>query len=140
MNAAEILKNHQLKKTSPRVTFINALQTSQFPLSENEVKGKMGELYDRITFYRSVNTLLEAGVIHRIVADNTTVKYALNHCNEGHRHEADHVHFFCEQCKALVCLNDIKIKSYSLPVGFVEKECDVVIKGLCIICNPQTAQ
>lgn len=135
MNAAEILKIHQLKKTSPRVTIINTLQTSQFPLSENEVKEKMGELYDRITFYRSVHTLMEAGVIHRIVADNTTIKYALNHCTEGHHHEADHVHFFCEQCKALVCMNDIKIQSYDLPDGFVKKDCDVVIKGLCTSCN-----
>lgn len=139
MNATEILLNHQIKKTSPRVSIINALQKSDFPLSESEVKERMGDLYDRITFYRSVQTLIEAGIIHRIVAGHIT-KYALNHCRDDHQHETDHVHFFCEQCKALVCLNEIKIQSYSLPVGFVKKECDVVIKGLCTSCNTQTEQ
>lgn len=135
MDAIEILQNHQLKKTSPRVAIIQALQTSLNPLSEAEVKDKMGALYDRITFYRSVLTLEEAGIIHRIVADNTLVKYALNHCEKGHQHKTDHVHFYCEKCNSLVCLNAIKTQFYQLPEGFTNTQCDVVIKGLCDKCN-----
>jgi Fur family transcriptional regulator, ferric uptake regulator len=136
MNATEILQNHQVKKTSPRVSIINALQNSDFPLSESEVKERMGDLYDRITFYRSAQTLIEAGIIHRIVAGHVT-KYALNHCGDGHHHETDHIHFFCQQCSALVCMNDIKVQSYPLPEGFTNKACDVVIKGTCRLCNQQ---
>ncbi|HEX3006052.1 MAG TPA: transcriptional repressor [Bacteroidales bacterium] len=135
MNAVEILQSHQLKKTSPRVAIVQALQESLLPLSENEVKAKMGDQYDRITFYRSVQTLLEAGIIHKIVADNVTVKYALNRCDDEHHHEADHLHFFCRQCNSLECLNEIKIQRYGLPKGYVADECNVIIKGLCNKCN-----
>lgn len=134
MEAAEILQNHHLKKTSPRVSIIEALQTNPNPLSEAEVKEKMGALYDRITFYRSVQTLEEAGIIHRIVADNTVVKYALNHCEKGHQHTSDHVHFYCTKCNALVCLNTIKTHAYELPEGFTCSHCEVVIKGMCNNC------
>ena len=135
MEAIEILQNHQIKKTSPRVSIIQALQTSQNPLSEGEVKEKMGALYDRITFYRSVQTLMEAGIIHRIVADNITVKYALNSCDKGHKHQTDHIHFFCQDCNSLICLDEVKTQRYSLPKGFTAQECDVIIKGLCNKCN-----
>lgn len=135
MNAVDILQNHQIKKTSPRVAIIQALQASIHPLSENEVKDKLGDLYDRITFYRSAQTLMDAGIIHRIVADNIPVKYALNHCNEGHQHTVDHVHFFCQQCNSLVCLNETKAQPYSLPNGFTTEQCEVIIKGLCDKCS-----
>ena len=135
MNAVEILQSHQLKKTTPRIAIIKALQNSLSPLSENEVKEQMGEMYDRITFYRSVRALMETGIIHRIVADNVTVKYALNKCGKQHHHKADHVHFFCLQCNSLICLNDISTQPYKLPKRFTAQECDVVIKGLCDKCN-----
>jgi Fur family ferric uptake transcriptional regulator len=135
MNPVEILLQHNIKKTSPRVAIIQALQKGGIPLSEAEIKVEMGDLYDRITFYRSVKTLMEAGVLHRIVVDNTTVKYAMNHCEECHRHEPDHVHFFCKKCHALQCLNVTKIPTYDLPNGFMADEYEVIIKGLCINCN-----
>ncbi len=140
MNAVEILQNHQLKKTTPRVAIIRALQESTLPLSENEVKEKMGDMYDRITFYRSVQTLMKTGIIHRIVVDNVTVKYALNHCEEKHHHKTNHVHFFCYKCNVLICLDDVKTQTYQLPKGFTTRQCDVVIKGLCKTCNLEHIQ
>lgn len=137
MRALEILQNHQIKKTVPRVAIIQALQASSIPLSENEIKEKMGDMYDRITFYRSVQTLMEAGIIHRIVADNVTIKYALNHCGEIHEHKIDHVHFSCRQCNLLVCLNDVRPQPYMLPNGFTADQCEVIIKGLCDMCTPK---
>jgi len=135
MEAVEILQNHQLKKTTPRVAIIQALQTSKAPLSENEVKEKMGNLYDRITFYRSVQTLMEVGIIHRIIVDNITTRYALNFCNNKHQHIVDHVHFFCQQCNSLICLNDVKLQNYQLPNEFIAEQCEVTIKGLCDKCS-----
>jgi Fur family ferric uptake transcriptional regulator len=135
MNAIDILQNHDIKKTSPRIAIIEALQGSTLPLSENEVKGKMGNLYDRITFYRSIQTLVDAGIIHKIIAANTPARYALNNCSHEHRHTVDHVHFICRQCNSLECLADVKSQQYALPVGYVNESCDVVITGLCIKCK-----
>ncbi len=135
MTAIEVLKIHNVKKTASRVAIIQALQTSHDPLSEHEIKEIMGELYNRITFFRTAQTLEESGIIHRIVVDNTLVKYALNHCGKTHNHQPNHVHFYCTNCKSLVCMEDIKTQNYELPEGYSSVQCDVVIKGICKKCD-----
>jgi Fur family ferric uptake transcriptional regulator len=135
MNATDILLQHDVKKTLSRIALINALRTSNQPLSEPEIRDQMQDQYDRITFYRNVQTLADSGIIHRIVIDNTHVKYALNCCEKGHQHTADHVHFFCKECGKTLCMDKVPVSSYSLPEGFVRKECDVVIKGYCNRCS-----
>ncbi len=135
MKATDILEYHQVKKTTPRVALIQALQKGNGPLSESEIKELMGELYDRVTFYRSVQTLSQAGIIHRIVADNVLVKYALNNCENGHHHQVDHAHFYCRKCHNLYCLKSIKIRKLSLPEGFLDEEHDLIIRGICDTCN-----
>jgi Fur family transcriptional regulator, ferric uptake regulator len=135
MDAIELLKSHQLKKTAPRVAIINALIAGQMPQSEAEIKSKIGALYDRITFYRSVHSLLEVGLIHKIVVDNLLVKYALNNCANGHAHEVNHIHFYCKTCSKVMCMEEVKIMPYVLPQGYSKNECDVVIKGCCGCCE-----
>ncbi|MFW6042806.1 MAG: Fur family transcriptional regulator [Marinilabiliaceae bacterium] len=138
MTPAEILEQHLVKKTTPRVALIRTLQQEDYPLSESEIKERMGDMYDRATFYRSVQTLSKAGIIHRIVADNVMVKYALNNCEKGHHHQIDHAHFYCRQCHDLYCLKDIKLQqNLNLPEGFVDEEHDLVIRGICDRCNSE---
>jgi Fur family ferric uptake transcriptional regulator len=135
MTALEVLKQHEVKKTPARMAMINILNANQFPMSEGEMKVQMSDLYDRVTFYRNVQTLTAVGILHKIVADTTTVRYALNRCEQGHQHTAEHAHFFCETCKAVVCLNQLKVPAYDLPNGYKFVDCDVIIKGTCQKCN-----
>jgi len=134
LNPVEILHGHRLKKTAARMGIIGALQESEIPLSENDMKEKMRELYDRVTFYRNVQTLSEAGIIHRIVADNVTIRYALNINDKDNKKESEHAHFFCQQCNAVICLDDVKTGCHKLPDGFIADHCEVIIKGLCNKC------
>lgn len=135
MSAIDILKHHDIKVTPVRRAMIAALQTATYPLSENDIKEQMPELYDRVTFYRNFQLLTAAGVIHKIVADSNAVRYALNCCDNGHQHTAGHAHFFCETCQRIVCLNQIRIPVYNLPEGYTLHDCDIVIKGICKECN-----
>jgi Fur family ferric uptake transcriptional regulator len=137
MKPTDILQVHELKKTNSRLALIKALQESTFPQSENEVKNRMNDQYDRITFYRNVQALEEAGVIHRIVVDSHTVKYALNCCGNdiSHQHIHKHVHFNCKSCGKTFCLENTDIQQYRLPAGFQTEECEVMIKGYCKFCS-----
>lgn len=135
MTASEILTLHHLRKTPARLAIVQHLLTSELPQSESEIHEKMQDAYDRITFYRSIQTLMEAGIVHRIVADNTTVRYALNQCTQHlHEHHNDHVHFYCKQCGSVECLKGVPIGQYPIPEGYQREECDVVIKGMCRNC------
>ncbi|MDR1154411.1 MAG: transcriptional repressor [Bacteroidales bacterium] len=133
MNVVDILKSKGLKKTAQRIMLIHLLQKTGVSLTESEIKSEMGDLYDRITFYRTVQTLLDARIIHRITVDNITVKYALNHSD--HEHSENHVHFFCRQCHSVTCLADSAVREYRIPKGFQSEECEVLIKGLCGRCG-----
>jgi Fur family ferric uptake transcriptional regulator len=132
MNAVDILKEKGLKKTAQRIMLINLLQKTGISLTEGEIKSEMGDLYDRITFYRTVQTLLDANIIHRITVDNITVKYALTY--PDHNHSENHIHFFCKQCHSVTCLENAVTPEYVIPKGFKSEECEVLIKGVCDKC------
>ncbi|MBL7970385.1 MAG: transcriptional repressor [Prolixibacteraceae bacterium] len=136
MNPVEILQQHSIKKTSPRVAIIQALQKRSAPLTESEIKAEMGDLYDRITFYRNMQSMADAGILHRIVVDNTMVKYALNHCNKEHCHHTNHAHFYCRECTKLICLDDIAIEA-QVPEGYIREEMELLIRGICSHCNTE---
>lgn len=130
MNATDLLRNKGLKKSAQRIAVINILQKEMIPLTEEEIRKEMGEIYDRVTFYRTMQALCGAEIVHRIVVDNTIVKYALN--TEGEPHS--HIHFYCLKCHSVTCLKDIAIYPYELPADYRQEECEVLIKGICPSC------
>jgi Fur family ferric uptake transcriptional regulator len=138
MNATAILKLHEIKKTPGRISIINALQENCKPLSESEIRKEMRENYDRITFYRNIQTLSAAGIIHKIVVDNTCVRYGLNCCeakHEHHVHRNEHAHFYCEACQNVVCLEQVRIPQFNLPDGYKSMDSDIIIRGKCEKCS-----
>ncbi len=132
MNTIELLKSRGLKKTTQRVHLINILREKALAVTEEEIKKEMGTLYDRITFYRTIQTLLEANLIHRITIDSKTVKYALNQPALPHK---EHSHFFCNRCHSVTCLETSATLTYGLPTGFREESHELLIKGVCCKCN-----
>jgi Fur family transcriptional regulator, ferric uptake regulator len=135
MGAAEVLKKHGLKKTTPRVSIINVLTSAKHPMSESEIKIRMGDLYDRVTFYRNVQSFINAGVMHKIIVDNRRVRYALNCIERHNQFSSSHAHFICRVCEKIVCLDQVEKFAYTLPPGFTREECDVMVKGLCDQCS-----
>jgi Fur family ferric uptake transcriptional regulator len=135
MNTTDILKSHDIKKTPGRIAIVKALQESELPLSENEIKNRMEEMYDRITFYRNIHVLTSAGIIHKIVVDNTIVKFGLSCDGQKHVHRNEHAHFYCEKCHAVICLKQVRIPALSLPSGYTLSDSDIIIKGACEKCS-----
>ena len=132
MDVVEMLRNKGLKKTAQRIMLINILQKKNIALAENDIRSEMGELYDRITFYRTIQTLIDATLIHRIVVDNKVVKYALGDVASESK---NHSHFFCKKCHSVTCLENILAVEYHLPNGYQAEENEVLIKGVCGKCN-----
>lgn len=136
MNPSAILELHQVRKTAPRIAIVAVLQKHTNPLSEAEIKQEMGDLYDRITFYRNVQTLVEAGVLHRIVIGTMYAKYALNDCEEGHCHHQKHLHFYCKKCHEVICLEAVDLKP-KVPEGFDTDEIEILMQGTCKRCKSE---
>ncbi|HBG41085.1 MAG TPA: transcriptional repressor [Porphyromonadaceae bacterium] len=133
MTAEEILYNHKLKNTTCRKQVVEELLEKKSALSENEIKSAFEGPFDRVTFYRTLKTLEQKEVIHRIALNDGTIKYALN----GHHHENEHIHahFHCEKCDEVFCLEEEQTYFHvDLPDKFVKNDVFVVVEGVCAEC------
>lgn len=133
MTADQILKEHRIKKTVCRKCILDKLiESEDTALTENEIKDAFSDLFDRVTFYRSLKTLEENKVIHRIVLNNTTVKYALS----SHLVLPKvHPHFHCTICDKVICLDSsILDKNIHLPMGYKVESAQILFEGTCPDC------
>jgi Fur family transcriptional regulator, ferric uptake regulator len=132
MKAKDILLSHHLKRTSCREGIIDLMIQSGQALSENEIRDRLASHYDRTTFYRSFKTLVEHQILHKIVIDTSLVKYGLD---QSRLNQHIHPHFFCNDCHAVSCLEELETESIRLPKGFVSQETEILIKGICPECK-----
>lgn len=132
-----LLQNHNLRSTSCRQGILEILGKTNGALSENEIKSLLEAHYDRTTIYRSFKTLVENHLIHKIVVDNLVVKYALNLKPESTH---DHVHFYCNECEKLVCIDSAERETIVLPSGFKADETEIIVKGKCENCNDESSK
>jgi len=132
MNAGQILRHHNLKNTGCRKFIINELLNIDSALSENEIKQAMPDLFDRVTFYRSLKTLEENNIIHRVVLHDSTIKYALN---KELLPNGDHAHFHCVRCDSVTCLDTQLPEAPHMPDGFSVKSVEVLLEGTCPNCK-----
>lgn len=133
VTAEKILHKYGLKGTGCRKFILSRLLESETALSENEIKGNLPDLFDRVTFYRTLITLEECNIIHKIVLNDNLVKYALN---KHHNVIGDlHSHFHCNACDDVLCLEGKTKFDVELPEDFVQNEVFVVIEGICASCN-----
>jgi len=134
MEAVDVLKKHNLKRTSCREGIIEVVMNAKQAVSENEIRERLAGNYDRTTFYRSFKTLEEHKIIHKIVVDNQLVKYALDNSVQQ---KEEHAHFYCNECNAVQCMDNVPIQTYKLPKGYSGTETEVLIKGTCANCKAQ---
>jgi Fur family ferric uptake transcriptional regulator len=136
-NPEELLKHHRVRVTEIRKDIVSALLTRDFALSCKEIKENIPNGYDRVTFYRTLNTFVEEGIIHQITGSDGISRYAL--CSSGecvtHHHEDRHIHFQCSGCNQTFCLNYHDLPKISIPEGYQINTIDISATGLCKGCS-----
>lgn len=133
---AEILKRNQLSITESRRKILELFRQSNNALAHADIETKTGEHFDRVTIYRTLQTFVEKGIIHTIPTVDNSVLYALckDQCSEGHHHD-NHVHFICDDCGTVYCLENIITPEVKLPLGFKQTQTDVLVSGICDKCS-----
>ena len=121
------------RKTLAKTEIQKLISSSSFALSHSEIQSSLNGLCDRVTIYRVLDRLLAEGQIHKIVNVDGSVKYAACHsCSEKHNH--DHLHFSCQKCKSVTCLESVE-PSYQLPMNYKVSEMNFMLSGLCPQCS-----
>lgn len=94
---------------------------------------------DRVTVYRTLNSLVDAGLAHKVDPGDRVFRFSLTdhaRCHGGeHRHE--HPHFVCDSCGVVECLGDAEVLIRSAAEGAPRrrvKQQDVLLHGTCEKC------
>jgi Fur family ferric uptake transcriptional regulator len=123
------------RNTIAKATILELISNSQVALSALEIQKQIGTLCDRVTTYRILDRLANEALLHKIITPDGTIKYASCHkeCQTQQEHQHNHIHFSCEKCHSVTCLDAIE-PTYTLPKNYLVKEANFMLSGLCPEC------
>lgn len=130
-----LLKGFKLRSTPNRQEILHLFLKKNHALSHGDIEKEIDNSLDRVTVYRTLKTFLDKGLIHKVLDDEGSLKYAL--CNEAcstAEHHHDHVHFKCTKCGQTLCLN-VEVPSVRLPKGYKANAVNLLIQGICERCG-----
>ncbi|MCK5705280.1 MAG: transcriptional repressor [Cyclobacteriaceae bacterium] len=128
------LKLHSLRITDCRIDVLERFYNNNHALSMKDLEIYL-EDYDRVTLYRTINSFVEKGLLHRIPDDSGSATFGicLDTCT-AEQHHHDHVHFKCNICGHIECLSDYRVPIVDLP-GYEITDSNLVINGVCKQCK-----
>ena len=132
----DILKRNKLSVTDGRKKILGLFLARDGALAHADIEKFTGEMFDRVTVYRTLQTFVEKGIVHLIPTTDNSILYALckENCEEGHHHD-NHVHFICDVCTKTLCLDDVTIPKVKLPKGFTPNHSEMMVNGVCSDCK-----
>jgi Fur family ferric uptake transcriptional regulator len=130
----EMLKTAKLYCTAGRVAILKVLMKAGKPLSQEQIADRSGkERFDKVTIYRTLESLLAVGLVHKVFIDKRAWHFELSHnCTERQCHP----HFTCTNCGDTHCLTGISLPMAKSPhKGFVIHRQQVRLEGICPTCT-----
>lgn len=132
----EVLQKYGLRFTRQRADVLTIFDHKKEALSQADIEKVLPAHFDRITLYRILRSLESHGILHKVLDDSGTTRFALcgQHCSEdAHQHE--HVHFKCTRCDKIQCLEEVHIPAIKLPNGYLFSEAKLLVEGVCKSCS-----
>lgn len=130
-----ILKSHHLRITDCRLDVIQLFLNEKGALSQGDLETRFKQ-YDRVTLYRTLHSFLDSGILHKIPNENGTATYGLcHHTCTPDQHVHNHIHFKCNTCGQIECLDDKAVPAVVLPAGYVIEGVNLIVDGICADCG-----
>ncbi len=133
------LRNASVRITAARVKVLAALLDAERAFSHQDVQDALADM-DRVTLYRALDCLTDAGLAHKIAGDDRVFRYSARAVHGSVAHH-QHGHFKCTRCARIFCLDSITDAStlenalqQTLGEGFRSHDIEFTIKGWCADC------
>lgn len=153
------LRDAAVRVTAARVKVLAALLATPSAASHQDLQARLGEL-DRVTLYRALDCLTDAGLAHKISGDDRVFRYSAGteHGARDRPHaQHPHGHFKCTRCARVFCLEHggdagqanpapaanaqallqqqlQQVLHQTLGDGFQSHDIELTIKGWCADC------
>ena len=128
-----MLNRAGLKKTRQRIDILKIFVNAKRPLTAEQISFRLGqEAPNKVTIYRTIESLADSGLVHRAYIHDRTRHYELGeHCTELQCHP----HFTCTKCGSTRCMPGSTVEMVKgLVQGFVVHRQQVRLEGLCPKC------
>jgi Fur family ferric uptake transcriptional regulator len=120
------------RATPARVRVLQLLRGAPTALTHTEIEQALGESsVDRVTLYRVLDWLVESGLAHRNTDASRVFRFSAAAAGE----HTTHVHFRCEGCGGVFCLDAALPLAPVLPTGFTLSRMDFDLRGRCAECS-----
>lgn len=133
----ERIRASGLRSTPARIAVLRELEAATMPLSHADlVEALRDEGYDRVTLYRNLTDLTEAGLVVRTDLGDRVWRFELKSTQSEH-HEP-HPHFTCTDCGAVSCLPAKSVRltpTKGAPKAVADSSVDIQLRGLCDRCG-----
>ncbi|MCY7315991.1 MAG: transcriptional repressor [Rubrivivax sp.] len=124
------LRDAGLRVTGARAAVLVAMESLQARASHAEVAAALNGPLDRVTLYRTLDALVDAGLAKRQIGDDRVGRFSLT---AGAPHD-DHAHFHCADCGRVYCLSLPVPNLTQMPAGFAVQTIDFKLSGQCGDC------
>ena len=133
-NIKKLLRTRNLKATELRLVLLKIISSFNKAVSYQEIQNSLIK-FDRVTLYRTLNTFVERGILHKIILEDHQNFYALcsMECTVD-KHQCQHIHFQCNQCKEVLCLESREPIELDISNHFVD-DIEITASGLCQDCH-----
>lgn len=129
----EILEGAGIKPTAVRILVYKTVTEMEESFSLADVEMRLLSV-DRSSIFRALTLFSKHHLLHTFEDGSGSLKYCVCHNHGECTPDEWHCHFYCERCNKTYCLEDDMIPLVTLPKGFIAKELNYVIKGVCDKC------
>jgi Fur family ferric uptake transcriptional regulator len=129
------IRNKGARATLTRIQILALLKTAPAPLSHTDIESLLAQKgggMDKVTLYRVLDWLHEAGFAHKAADARGVFRYMAADAESNH---TQHIHFRCLACGGVYCLDAPAPKPPRLPSGFHLTRVDMDIQGECDHCS-----
>ena len=129
------LEDRGHRSTEPRRALVKSVAAWDSHFTAEELRKALPQV-GRATVYRSLNLLVEADVVCRVLMEDGSLHYQLSH--RGHHH-----HLICTECglsqDLLGCDIEVVLKEKATEHGFQTEGHRLEVYGRCHNCLPAAA-
>jgi Fur family ferric uptake transcriptional regulator len=123
------------RATPARIRVLQILRSAPAALTHHDIERALGALtLDRVTLYRVLDWLVEAGLAHKSTDARGVFRFSVAAAGE---HQT-HMHFRCDFCGRVFCLDAPPPTPPHLPEGFSLSRMDLDLRGCCAGCAEGT--
>jgi Fur family ferric uptake transcriptional regulator len=136
--ARRLVRGQRARVTTPRLRVLAELLMAGQPLTHLDVQRRVEgaddvDHIDRVTVYRVLDWLVEAGLAHRVAGPDRVFRFSV----QAGAHGA-HGHFRCTRCERMFCMTETaglaRVVRSVLPEGFSGDAIELTVSGCCADC------